>query len=140
MKVERGYPGEDRLTTHWERQSHGSTHYLWIDPYYVEWGSHRGTPQSDSSERILHDRLLEGEDQDRIAQEFGSDVLQEVLYTVRHGREVPRFLKEWRAAKTRFGFCNAIPIDRTLPILGASTEAGRSRQFCNVGRERVAGG
>ena len=45
MKVERGYPGEDRLTTHWERQSHGWTHYLWIDPYDVEWGSHRGTPQ-----------------------------------------------------------------------------------------------
>jgi hypothetical protein len=138
MKVERGYPGEDRLTTHWERQSHGSTHYLWIDPYYVEWGSHRGTPQSDSSQRILHDRLLEGEDQDRIAQEFGSDVLQEVLYTVRHGREVPRFLKEWRAAKTRFEFWKSIPIDRTLAILGARPDDDGSRYYCNVRHEEVS--
>jgi len=61
MKVKRGYAGEDRSTTHWERQAHGWTHYIWIDPYYVEWGSHCGTPQSDASRRILHDRLLEGE-------------------------------------------------------------------------------
>lgn len=52
MKVERGYKGEDRLTTHWERLSHGWTHYLWIDPYYVERGSHRGTPQIAKEARI----------------------------------------------------------------------------------------
>jgi hypothetical protein len=132
MKVKRGYPGEDPLTTHWERQAHGWTHYVWIDPYYVEWGSHCGTPQSDTSQRILHDRLLEGEHQDGIAKEFGEDVLQEVIYTIRHGQEVPRFISEWRAAKTRFAFWKSIPIDPTLAALGANPQDDGSRYYCNV--------
>jgi hypothetical protein len=135
LKVERGYPGDDRLTTHWERQSHGWTHYLWIDPYYVEWGSHRGTPQSDGSQRVLHDRLLEGDHQGDIAREFGSDVLLEVIHTVRHGREVPRFLKEWRAAKARLEFWKAIPIDRTLAVLEAKPDDDGSTYYCNVRHE-----
>jgi hypothetical protein len=40
--VRRGQRGEDRLTTHRERQSHGTTHYLWVGPYYVEGGSDGG--------------------------------------------------------------------------------------------------
>jgi hypothetical protein len=132
MKIERGYQREDRLTTHWERQSHGWTHYLWIDPYYVEWGSHRGTPQTDNSQRILHDRLLEGEQQDEIAKEFGSDVLQEVLHTIRHGLEVPRFLEERRGAKTRLEFWTSIPVDLALAVLAAKPDDDGSRYYGNV--------
>ena len=132
MKVERGYAGEDRLTTHWERQAHGRTHYIWVDPYYVEWGSHSGTGQSDASQRILHEQFLDGEYQDGIAKEFGKDVLQEVVHTVRHGREVPRFASEWRAAKTRLEFWKSIPTDTTLAALGAKPADDGSRYYCNV--------
>jgi hypothetical protein len=133
--VKRGHPGEDRLTTHWERQSSGTTHYLWVGPYYVEWGSHSGTPASDNSQHIPHDRFLDGESQEGIEAEFGKEVLQEVVYTVRHGSEVPRFLKEWRAAKTRLEFWKSIPIEPALATLGAKPDDDGSRYYCNVTHE-----
>lgn len=133
MKAKRGSPGEDPLTTHWERKSGAWTHYIWVGPYYVECGSHAGPGQSDNSQRILHDRFLAGEYQGGIEPEFGGDVLQEVIHTVSHGQEVPRFVEEWRAAKTRLAFWRSIPIDPMLAELGAhADEDGYRQNYCNV--------
>jgi hypothetical protein len=133
--AKRGQPGEDLLDTHWERQSGGTTHYLWVGPYYVEWRSHDRTPASDNSQHILHDPFLDGEYQEGIEAEFGNHVLQEVIYTIRHGSEVPRFVQEWRAAKTRTEFWKSIPIDATLVGLGAKSDDDGSRHYRNVKHE-----
>ncbi len=42
--VKHGQPGEDPLTTHWRANRAARPHYLWVGPYYVEWGRHGGTP------------------------------------------------------------------------------------------------
>ena len=132
MKVDRGTDGDGSFTTSWTRQSGRQTFYLYVGPYDIEWGSHYGTGQTDASINIPHEEFLGGEHQDGIAHDFGKDVLQEVLRTVRHSHQVPRFAREWRDAERRLKFWKSIPIDPELCRLAAKpNDQGKSR-YCNI--------
>lgn len=132
MKVERGTDGDGSFTTSWTRRSGHQTFYLFVGPYFIEWGSHFGTGHTDASIHIPHDEFLGGEHQDGIAHDFGNDVLQELLRTVRHSHQVPRFAKEWRDAEWRLEFWKSIPTDSELCRLAAKPSDQGKGRYCNI--------
>jgi len=105
------------MKTSWETVKNGRTHYIHVERREVVVGSHFGTGMSDNAGTCSHEEFLEGEFQSMILNDFGEDVLNEVIKAVKKAPIYPHFLKQGREIQARKEFLDTIPIDESLKDL-----------------------
>ncbi len=102
------------MKTSWEIVNNGRTNYVYVERNQVVVGSHYGSGMTDNAGTCTHKEFLEGRFQNLIYQDFGQEVLDEVIKAVKKAPIYPEFQKQQRKIQGMKDFLDSIPINERL--------------------------
>lgn len=105
------------MKTSWSKTEGKRTDYIYVQYDKVVVGNHSGTGLSDNPGACSHEEFLTGKYHKEILEQFGQQVLDEVINAVIQSNDNPEFKAKWQRIKQIKKFIEEIPIDESLKDL-----------------------